>query len=141
MDFILTLHRYTPYVIVLVALVAAIWGLVIYLKHQEVKKGWRNLLIALVAFGVLQGLLGLTMVLTGKKPGGGGGPDYLHYVYGGIVALGLPLVWLSFTTNGKQPRKDIAIYSLATFILVLVALRAWMTGYLSIADWIANFGK
>ena len=52
----------------------------------------------------------------------------IHYVYGGIVALGIPLTWLSFTTNGKDQRKDLLAYSIATLILVAAAIRAWMTG-------------
>jgi hypothetical protein len=44
------------------------------------------------------------------------------------VALGIPLVWLSFTTNGQDKRKDMLFYSFAMLVMVAAAARAWMTG-------------
>jgi heme A synthase len=86
------------------------------------------MLIVTLVLGLLQAAFGLTMVTLGLKPGGGVGDYYLHYVYGGIVALGIPLVWLSFTTNGQDKRKDMLFYSIAMLIMVAAAVRAWMTG-------------
>jgi len=68
------------------------------------------------------------MVTLGLKPGTGTGLYYLHYVYGGIVALVIPLAYLSYTTGGKNPRRDVLIYSIALLILVAAGVRAWMTG-------------
>ncbi|GCE26444.1 hypothetical protein KDA_19280 [Dictyobacter alpinus] len=127
-DFILTLHRYNLYLVLLSSLVAGIWGLILYFRKSDNLKSWRIALLVSFAFGVLQGLFGLIMVALGLKPGGGVNLYYLHYVYGGIVALGIPLVWLSFTTNGKDKRKDLLIYSLAALVIAIVAVRAWMTG-------------
>ena len=81
-----------------------------------------------IGFGLLQGVLGISMVAVGLKPSGGVGDYYLHYVYGGIVALGLPLVWISFTTNGKNKRLDVLAYSIGALLIAVVAVRAWMTG-------------
>ena len=81
-----------------------------------------------LVLGLLQGVFGVTLLLLGQKPGGGIGLYYLHYVYGGIVALGIPLVWLSFTTNGKNRRQDLLIYSIGALILLAAGVRAWMTG-------------
>ncbi|GCE18721.1 hypothetical protein [Dictyobacter kobayashii] len=127
-DFILILHNINVYFVFLSALVAGIWGLIVYFQKRENIKPWRISLLVAFAFGVLQGLLGLSMVALGLKPGGGTGLYYLHYVYGGIVALGIPLVWLSFTTNGEDKRRDVLIYSLGALVIAIVAVRAWMTG-------------
>ena len=127
-DFILLLHKYNFYLIVAAAAISGIWGLVLYFTRRPPIKPWRIILIITVALGVLQGLFGLIMVLSGKTPGGGKNLYYLHYVYGGIVALGIPLTWLSFTTNGKNQRKDLLIYSIAALVLAAAAVRAWMTG-------------
>jgi heme A synthase len=127
-NFILLLHQYNPYLIVAAAAVAGIWGLIIYFKRRVPIKPWRIVLIITLALGILQGLLGLIMVFSGLRPGGGKDLYYLHYVYGGIVALGIPLTWLSFTTNGKDQRKDLLAYSITALILVAAAIRAWMTG-------------
>ncbi len=127
-NFILLLHQYNPYLIVAAAAISGIWGLIIYFTRRPLVKPWRIMLIITVALGILQGLFGLIMVFASLKPGGGKNLYYLHYVYGGIVALGIPLTWLSFTTNGKDQRKDLLIYSIAALVLVAAAIRAWMTG-------------
>jgi heme A synthase len=127
-SFILLLHQYNPYLIVTAAAIAGIWGLVLYFSRRAPIKPWRIVLIITLALGILQGLFGLIMVFSGLRPGGGKDLYYLHYVYGGIVALGIPLTWLSFTTSGKDQRKDLLAYSIAALILVAAAIRAWMTG-------------
>ena len=126
--FILSLHQYNPYLIVAAGAISGIWGLVLYFTRRPLIKPWRIMLIITLVLGILQGLFGLIMVFWGLKPDGGKDLYYLHYVYGGIVALGIPLTWLSFTTNGKNQRKDLLIYSIAALVLVAAAIRAWMTG-------------
>jgi heme A synthase len=126
--FILTLHTYNVYLIWLTFAITGIWGLILYFQKREIIKPWRISMLVALAFAVLQGLLGIYMVIGGHKPGGGTGDYYLHYVYGGIVVLGIPLVWLSFTSNGENRRRDLLIYSIAALVVVAAAIRAWMTG-------------
>ena len=128
LDFILTLHQYNVYLIIISATIAGILGMVLYFTKRPVLRTWRIMLIITLVLGLLQAVFGLTMIAMGQKPGGGTGLYYLHYVYGGIVALGVPLVWLSFTTNGEDKRKDMLFYSIATLVMVAAAVRAWMTG-------------
>jgi heme A synthase len=127
-DIILTLHKSNVYLVFLSSLVAGIWGLILYFKKLSASKAWHISLFVALGLGLLQGVLGISMVAVGLKPGGGVGDYYLHYVYGGIVALGLPLVWISFTTNGKDKRLDMLAYSLGALFIAIVAVRAWMTG-------------
>ncbi|GAC1372521.1 MAG: hypothetical protein NVS2B12_25150 [Ktedonobacteraceae bacterium] len=127
-EVVLTLHSYNVYLVLLAAAVVGVWGLVLYFTKRPMLRPWRIALIVAVALGCLQGVLGLIMVVMGLRPGTGTGLYYLHYVYGGIVALGVPLTWLSFTTNGKNPRRDLLIYSIAALVLVAAGVRAWMTG-------------
>jgi heme A synthase len=101
---------------------------VLYFTKKPAIQPWRIMLMITLVLGLLQAVFGLTMIAMGQKPGGGTGLYYLHYVYGGIVALGIPLVWISFTTNGKDKRKDMLFYSIATLIMVAAAVRAWLTG-------------
>jgi heme A synthase len=128
LDLVLTLHSYNVYLIISAAAISGILGIVLYFTQSPVIQQWRIMLIITLILGLLQAVFGLTMVALGAKPGGGGGPYYLHYVYGGIVAMGIPLVWLSFTTNGQDKRKDMLFYSIATLVMVAAAVRAWMTG-------------
>jgi hypothetical protein len=128
LDVILTLHRYNVYLILIAATIAGIFGIVLYITKKPVIRQWSILLIITLVLGMLQAVFGLLLVALGQKPGGGTGLYYLHYVYGGIVALGIPLVWLSFTTNGNDRRKDMLFYSIATLVVVAAAIRAWLTG-------------
>lgn len=125
--FILTLHSFNVYLILAATAVSGLWGLFLFFTKRPLGKPWRTSLIVTALLGALQGLLGLTMVLLGLKPGTGTGLYYLHYVYGGIVALGLPVA-LTYATSGKNPRRDILIYSITALILLAAAIRAWMTG-------------
>ena len=122
------LHTYNVYPIIIAAAISGILGMVLYFTKKPVIQPWRIMLIITLILGLLQAVFGLTMVAMGQKPGGGTGLYYLHYVYGGIVALGIPLVWISFTTNGIDKRKDMLFYSIATLIMVAAAVRAWLTG-------------
>src|SRR5262249_33430358 len=111
--------------------ISGILGMILYFTKKPVIQPWRIILVITLVLGLLQAAFGLTMVALGARPGGGGGPYYLHYVYGAIVALGIPLVWLSFTSNGKDKRKDILFYSSAMLIMAAAAVRAGMTGGVS----------
>jgi heme A synthase len=109
--------------------VSGIWGLILFfMKKQTIIRPWRISLIFTAVVSLLQGLLGVTLVLMGQRPGPAGDSlYYLHYVYGGIVALALPVA-VTYATGGKQPRRDILIYSLVSLVLVAAAVRALMTG-------------
>jgi len=128
-DILVTLHSYNAYLVMLSGAVAGIWGLILYFQKKEggMNKPLRIAMITTLVIGLLQGLLGITMVILGLKPGGGANLYYLHYVYGAIVVLALP-IGLTYTTSGKNPRRDLLIFSLAALILAAAAVRAWMTG-------------
>lgn len=133
-EVVLILHSYNVYLVLVAGLITAIWGFILYFRSGKEKKmegiprSWSILLRVTAGLALLQGLFGVTMVTLGLKPGTGTGLYYLHYVYGGIVALVIPLAYLSYTTGGKNPRRDVLIYSIALLILVAAGVRAWMTG-------------
>ncbi len=167
-DFILTLHSYNVYLVILSGAITGIWGLILFFRTKNtvqpiskpaIKDGdtasesnsetnevttdsanvvnadfnarvkpWRRALTITVILALLQGVFGIIMVLMGKKPGApGDNLYYLHFVYGGIVALVIPIA-TTYATGGKNPRRDLLIYSLAALILTAAAVRAWMTG-------------
>jgi hypothetical protein len=127
LDFVLTLHNYNVFLVLIAATVVGVWGLVLYFTKKAMIKLWRYLLWLTAILGAIQGLLGLTLVAMGQKPGTGTGLYYLHYVYGGIVALAIPIA-LTYTTNGKNLRRDLLIFSIAALVLAAAGVRAWMTG-------------
>lgn len=168
-DFILTLHSYNVYLVILAGAITGIWGLILFFRTKNTvpriskpatkdgdavseskpqtnegatdsasavvntefnarTKPWRRVLTVTVVLALLQGVFGIIMVLMGKKPGPSGDSlYYLHFVYGGIVALVIPIA-TTYATGGKNPRRDLLVYSLAALILTAAAVRAWMTG-------------
>ena len=84
-------------------------------------------MIVAAVVAALQALLGIILVLLGQKPGNGTGLYYLHYVYGAIVVLVIPIA-VTYATGGKNQRRDVLIFSIAALILVAAALRALTTG-------------
>lgn len=128
-DFIAQLHYFNLFLVLVASLVAGIWGLVLFFmkRTRTIYRPWRITLIITAILALLQGLFGVTLVLLGQKPGTGTGLYYLHYVYGGIVALAIPVA-ITYATSGKNPRRDVLIFSIAALVLFAAGFRAWMTG-------------
>jgi len=129
LNVVIELHYFNLFLILALGLITGVWGLVLYFrkKTETISRPWRTALIITAADALLQGILGVTLLLLGQKPGTGTDLYYLHYVYGAIVALALPVA-VTYATGGKKPRRDVLIYSLAALILFAAGFRAWMTG-------------
>ena len=127
-DFIANLHFYNAILILFAGTVTGIWGLILYfMKKQTIIRPWRIALIFTAIVGLLQALFGIILLLMGQKPGTGTGLYYLHFVYGAIVALAIPVA-VTYATGGKKPRRDMLLFSIIALVLVAAALRALTTG-------------
>ena len=128
-NFIAQLHYFNLFLILAASLVAGIWGLVLFFmkKTTTIYRPWRILLIFTAIVALLQGVFGILLVLLGLRPGTGSDLYDLHYVYGGIVALAIPVA-LTYATSGKNVRRDVLIFSIAALVLFAAGFRAWMTG-------------
>jgi len=127
LDTVVTIHGYNFFLIFTAGLVAGVWGLILYFRKLDANRPWNIPLYITAILGGIQGLLGVSLVLLGQKPGGGQGLYWLHYVYGGIVVFALPVA-ITYTTNGKNRRFDILIYSIAVLVLAAASVRGWVTG-------------
>jgi len=126
-DVISNLHFYNMVLVLASGTVTGVWGLILFFMKKPINRPWRISLIITAVVAALQALLGITLVLLGQKPGTGTGIYYLHYVYGAIVALAIPVA-ITYATGGKNQRRDTLIFSIAALILVAAAIRALMTG-------------
>lgn len=126
-DFVLFLHAHNVYLVLAACAVTGIWGLILFFMKKTMIPSWRIALIVTAVLSGLQALLGILLITLGQKPGGGTGLYYLHYVYGAIVALGLPIA-VTYTTNGAKTRRDVLIFSIAALIMLAAGIRAFMTG-------------
>lgn len=82
---------------------------------------FRWLLVATAALGALQAIVGGLIFLTGARPG-----EPLHYVYGAIVLLAIPLAYAY--SDQKRVRRDLIIMIIAAVAIIGAAVRALMTG-------------
>ncbi|HWZ18090.1 MAG TPA: hypothetical protein VNW73_04780 [Ktedonobacteraceae bacterium] len=126
-DVISNLHFYNMVLVLASGAVTGVWGLILFFMKKPINRPWRISLTATAVIAALQAVLGITLVLLGQKPGTGTGLYYLHYVYGAIVVLAIPIA-ITYATGGKNQRRDILIFSIAALILVAAAIRALMTG-------------
>ncbi|HEU0001587.1 MAG TPA: hypothetical protein VFQ36_11835 [Ktedonobacteraceae bacterium] len=127
-DFIANLHFYNAILILIAGTVTGVWGLILFfMKKQTIIRPWRIALIFTAIVGLLQALFGIILLLMGQKPGTGTGLYYLHFVYGAIVALAIPVA-VTYATGGKKPRRDMLLFSIISLVLVAAALRALVTG-------------
>jgi len=119
------LHLYNMVLVLATSTITGIWGLVLYFKKREtIDRPWKIALIVTAAVALLQGLLGITLVLLGLRPPGGD-LYYLHYVYGAIVALAIPV---AYTYTSKNVRTAILIFSIAALVMAAAGARGMMTG-------------
>lgn len=127
-DFIANLHFYDAILILIAGTVTGVWGLILFfMKKQTIIRPWRIALIFTAIVGLLQAVFGIILLLMGQKPGTGTGLYYLHFVYGAIVALAIPVA-VTYATGGKKPRRDMLLFSIISLVLVAAALRALVTG-------------
>lgn len=126
---VLNLHLYNMVLVLATSTITGIWGLILYFRQKKVEAispAWRIAVIVTAIDGLLQGLLGVTLVLLGQGPNlPGGSLYYLHYVYGAIVLLAIPV---AYTYATKSLRRTILILSIAALIIAAAGARAMMTG-------------
>ena len=126
-DVISNIHFLNVILVLASGAVTGVWGLILFFMKKPINRPWRISLTVTAVIAALQAVLGITLVLLGQKPGTGTGIYYLHYVYGAIVVLAIPIA-ITYATGGKNQRRDLLIFSIAALILVAAAIRALMTG-------------
>lgn len=122
MPFILALHFNLVPLIWLFGGLATIWGIVLLIRKRGIDRIMRILLGVTAGLGVLEALIGgILWLFFGARPA-----DPLHYVYGGIVLVLIPVAY-TYVDN-KSARRDMIIFTLAALVVVAAAVRAFMTG-------------
>jgi heme A synthase len=103
--------------IAIYALLVGIWGLFNFLRRQPPDGNYNGALAIGVGLFVLQGLLGLIMVLTGLQPARG-----LHFLYGVTIMLTIPGIFA--ITRGSNTVRDSMLYGLGMVFIWGLAQRA-----------------
>ncbi len=87
----------------------------------QVRQLFRYALAVVAGLGVLQALFGGLLLLLRCQP-----RDQLHYVYGLIVLLSIPVAFAY--SDQAQARRDVIIMTIAVVAILGAALRAFATG-------------
>jgi len=115
------IHSRLALTTLLFAFVLGAWAAWNYFRKQGVGSSYWGALIIGEILILGQGIIGAVMVITGLRPA-----DVLHFLYGVLVALGWPAVYIY--TNARATRTEAALYALVSFVIFGLAVRAVMTG-------------
>ena len=105
--------------------IVGLWGVVEGIRNVPLSSSYRGALVLAEGVGVLQGLVGLVLLVLGLSGQSGMPRDYLHFLYGLSVVVTLPLVRQYI--SGRRVRQPLA-YGLACLFMMGLAIRGITTG-------------
>jgi hypothetical protein len=117
---VLGLHQVIAQALVLYFALVGLWGVFLGIRKSEMTSAYRGALTIGVVLAVVQAVIGVSLLLSGRQPG-----SDLHYLYGATVILTLPLV-ASYIADKKFSR--VLAFGLASLFMAGLALRAMTTG-------------
>ena len=115
-------HAYGARVLLIFAILLALWGTVLYFRNQRVTGGFRASFLIMAGVTVLQGLFGLASLALGGSPREG----ILHMVYGAFAVLFLPGAYLY--SHGGTDRRETLVLAGACWIVAIAYFRGISTG-------------
>lgn len=131
---LISIHGFLVWLILIAGAVALVLGITLLVVRRGVADTdtpsssvrsltvvFRRSLIVAAALGALQALMGGLLYLAGARPG-----EPLHYVYGVIVLVAIPVAYAY--SDQKQVRRDLIITVIALVAFIGAAVRAFMTG-------------
>ena len=116
------LHAYGSRVLIIFAVLLALWGTLQYFRDQRVGGGFRASYLIMAGLTPLQGLLGLGALLAGSHPREG----ILHMIYGIFATLFLPGAYL-YAHQGDARREALTLAG-AAWIVSIAFFRGIATG-------------
>ena len=105
----------------LITVFVGIWGLITYFRKMPAGGSFRATLVLTEALFVMQGLVGVLMFASGRRP-----HDNLHWLYGVLLVIVLPIA-MSYV-SGRDPRREPLVYGIACLFMAGLAVRALTTG-------------
>ncbi len=118
---IVFVHDWLARVVLIYAVVLALWGTYLYFRRAAVTGGFRSGFLVLAGITVLQSLAGAASFLAGHRPF-----ETLHLVYGAFAILFLPGAYLY--AHGGSVRREALILAGACWIVSIAFFRGFATG-------------
>lgn len=114
-------HRMAISIVYFMA-IAGVWGIVTYLRKQEIAGNYWGILAVGELLTLAQGALGVTLWVGGARPGRLG----FHVLYGIVAVISLPAYYA--ISKGRDDRGAALAYGLLTLFLAGIAMRGIATG-------------
>jgi hypothetical protein len=115
------IHNRLALTTILFALALGLWAAWNWFRGRGVDSNYWGAIIIGEILVLGQGVLGVLMVISGARPA-----DLLHFLYGALVALGWPAVYVY--TNARATRAEAGLYALISLAIFGLAVRAVVTG-------------
>lgn len=117
----ITLHDRFATAVILYMIIAAVWGVVSFVRRSGVGGSYRGTLLIGEGMLVFEAILGMALFVTGHRPA-----ESLHFLYGALAPVILPL---SLSVARTRPtRQRPLVYGIAALLIVGLVIRAIVTG-------------
>ncbi|MGC4192478.1 MAG: hypothetical protein QM589_15130 [Thermomicrobiales bacterium] len=120
MSIVLLLHDRLATSVMLFFFFVGLWGLFEFIRGGSLGGNIAGALIIGQVLILVQGALGLVLLMWGDRPG-----QMLHILYGFTAALVLPFVW-SYVRD-RAPRQGLLLYSFVALFIFGLAIRGMTT--------------
>jgi hypothetical protein len=117
---LLFIHQRIAASLLLIALIAGVWGLVRYAMRRGVNGSYWSVLAAVELLVLAQGLLGGFLWLGGLRPA-----EWIHMMYGAVGAVIIPTYY--GLSHGADDRRAGLMYAFLCLLLAGLTLRAMAT--------------
>jgi heme A synthase len=115
--FIVGAHGTISNMVAIYALVTGMWGVLNYLRRRPPDGTYNGMLVIGVGLFIVEGLIGLILVLTGLQPARG-----LHFLYGVTIMITIPGIFA--VTRGSNTVRESMLYGLGMIFIWGLAQRA-----------------
>ena len=117
MQWLVDVHKILSNMIAIYALVMGFWGLFNFIRKQAPDGSYNAALAIAVGLFVLEGIVGVFLVLFGFQPARG-----IHFLYGMSIAITIPAIF-AFTRGSNTVRESL-FYGIAMLFIWGLAERA-----------------
>lgn len=118
MQWLIDIHKTFSNMISIYALLVGIWGLFNFIRRQPPDGNYNGALAVGVGLFVLQGVVGMVLVLTGLQPARG----WIHMLYGITMALTIPAIFAF--TRGSNTVRESMLYGIGMLFIWGLSERA-----------------
>jgi hypothetical protein len=120
MDAVLSLHRQVAWALVYYYAAVGFWGLYLGVRSTEPSPAFRGAIVIAVVASILQGALGLLVLVFSGPP-----RELLHILYGFAVVLAMPLA--ASLVRDRAPRGQSIALGFAALFTAGLAIRGIIT--------------